>query len=351
MTVFAAALGIRQSVAALALLAGLVSPADAAGFQWESAPDPRDSPLAVAIWYPSDAATSLHRIGPFHQRVALDGALEAKALPLIVLSHGWKGSAASSYGMAIALADAGFVVAAVTHTRDNDKNQDDSFLPSNLKNRPRHISRVIDFMLSRWRDHRAIDPTRIGVFGHSLGATTALVTIGGKIDFRPVVAFCQANPANWMCQAGRHSGQSMKDLSGTDLIVSGLDSRIKAAVLAAPALAGLFRPDGLSGISVPVQTWVAAGDQVVPNGDIVRTLLPAPTDSHDVDHAGHFAFLGPCDATPASAAIDICDDPPGFDRASFLPQFESLVIGFFKKNLDNVAGANNSILDPERPPG
>jgi predicted dienelactone hydrolase len=49
---------------------------------------------------------------------------------------------------AIALAEAGFVVAAVTHTGDNSLDRSYSFTVRNFPGRVRHLHRVIDYMLS-----------------------------------------------------------------------------------------------------------------------------------------------------------------------------------------------------------
>ena len=107
----------------LFLAAGLLLlgwyPAGAAGFQWATVPDPEDAPLQVAIWYPSDDQVADNLVGPFDMDVALNGKVSGTQHPLVVMSHGTGGMALNSYDTAIALADAGFVVAAVTHTGDN----------------------------------------------------------------------------------------------------------------------------------------------------------------------------------------------------------------------------------------
>ena len=111
----------------LLLAAGLLLlgcyPAGAAGFQWATVPDPEDAPLQVAIWYPSDDQVADNLVGPFDMDVALNGKVSGTQHPLVVMSHGTGGMALNSYDTAIALADAGFVVVAVTHTGDNYRDQ------------------------------------------------------------------------------------------------------------------------------------------------------------------------------------------------------------------------------------
>ncbi len=121
--------------------------------------------------------------------VALNGVVSGSRHPLIVMSHGTGGMALNSYDTAIALADAGFVVAALTHTGNNYRDQSTAFTQQNFVNRVRHVGRVIDFMLGAWAGKGSINPDRIGVFGHSAGGATALIAAGGIADMNRVVAF------------------------------------------------------------------------------------------------------------------------------------------------------------------
>jgi len=62
------------------------------GFQQLKVPDPQGKPLAVGIWYPSDAAATNAPIDMSTQVVATDGPLAGTHLPLILISHGTRGS-------------------------------------------------------------------------------------------------------------------------------------------------------------------------------------------------------------------------------------------------------------------
>jgi predicted dienelactone hydrolase len=306
-------------------------PAGAVGFQWAMAPDPGEAPLQIAIWYPSGSATTMQMIGPFDMDVAMNGAVTGGRHPMVVMSHGTGGMALNSNDTAMALAKAGFVVVAVTHTGDNYQDRSVSFTRQEFVDRPRHITRVIDFMLRTWAGHGAIDAGRIGIFGHSAGGTTALIVAGGIADLSRLRRFCQENPDDWGCRHAAQRGPIAAETVSTP--VSGLDSRIKAVVVAAPAVSVSFQPRGLAAIKVPVQLWVGAEDEVVRDAALVRTLLPVPPDYHLVPHGGHFAYLTPCNEILEKAAPEICVDPKGFDRAAFLQGFHRSVIAFFRKHL------------------
>ena len=247
-------------------------------------PDPDDKPLELAVWYPPTAPAPV-AFGPFTLNVAFDAPVSGDRLPLVVLSHGTGGSALNQFETAAALADAGFVVAAVTHNGDNYRDRASSFSRRNFSDRPRQVSRVIDFMLQLWPSHTVLDPDRIGILGHSAGGTTALLALGGTLDWGQTVAFCKVHTTDWACQQAR-----MRNASGPqEGLVNAPDPRVKAAVIAAPALVSSFAPSGLAAVKAPVQVWIASEDAVVSDAGEIRVLLPT-ADVQVVQRGGHFAF-------------------------------------------------------------
>jgi predicted dienelactone hydrolase len=320
------------SVVATALIALAGSCAQAAGFQRGMAADPEGKPLEIGIWYPSQAAAQPLAMGPVTMKVALNAPLQNKDLPLVVISHGNGGFFLSHYDTAIALADAGFVVAAVTHTGDNYADQSRSTF---IMDRPRHISRVIDHMLTTWDGHAGINPARVGIYGFSSGGFTALASIGGVPDFTKVGPMCAQYPSDYACRLiGKSGGNASAPAASA--IGSAHDPRIKAAVVAAPALGFVFSPDGLKNVKLPVQLWRAEDDVIVPHpryAEAVRLALPQPPDYHVVPKAGHFDFLAPCSDALAAVAAPICTSAAGFDRAAFHVTFNAAVVQFFGKTL------------------
>jgi predicted dienelactone hydrolase len=196
------------------------------------------------------------------------------------------------------------------------------------------VSRVIDFMLKTWDGHGHIDPARIGIFGHSAGATTALILIGGTPDLDRVGRFCQDHPDMWDCQRVKERGSQTADPAKPPVWTH--DPRIKAAAIAAPALGYTFTKVGLETVTAPVQLWRAENDKINPNpwnADIVRDALPKSPEDHLVKGAGHFDFLAPCNDALAAVAPEICSDPPDFDRTAFHKEMNQALVGFFKAQL------------------
>lgn len=316
------------AVAAMAsMFAG--TPAHAAGFQQGVAADPGGKPLVIGIWYPSQAIANPVAMGPTTMSVAMNAPVNGSAMPMIVISHGTGGSNLGHFDTAIALADAGFVVVAMNHTGDNYADQSRSV---DIMDRPRQVSRVIDHMLATWEGHAAINPQRVGMFGHSAGGFTTLAIIGGVPDHTKIGPMCREYPGDFACQLVARSASPVA--APATLAVA--DARIKSAVIAAPALGFTFSPDGLKNVKVPVQLWRAENDVVVPHpryAEAVRLALPEAPDYHVVANAGHYDFLAPCSMALASIAPAICTSSAGFDRAAFHVGFDADVVKFFKKTL------------------
>ncbi|HJV47686.1 MAG TPA: alpha/beta fold hydrolase, partial [Geothrix sp.] len=260
-------------------------------------------------------------------------AVSGRALPLVVLSHGTGGWYGSHYDTALALADAGFVVAAISHTGDT---YDDHSRALQIWDRSRQIHRLIDFMTREWPEHAQLDAEHVGVFGFSAGGFTALVAAGGTPDFSKIAAHCAAHPDFYDCRLFKATDKGAGADASRPPAAFVHDSRVKAIVVAAPALGYTFAPDGLKAVTAEVQLWQAENDQILPGVDYapaVRAALPKPPEFHLVANADHYDFMSPCSPQLAQIAPDICQSRDGFDRAAFHVRFNAEVIRFFRRTL------------------
>jgi predicted dienelactone hydrolase len=318
---------LAQVFAAFIAAAG---PAHAAvGFQHFSINDPQGPPIEVGVWYPTRVAPKLEAIESNQQLVALDAAVEGAGLPLVVISHGHGGSYAGHLDTATALANAGFVVAALSHNGDSWR---DPGNPKAVWERPRQLKLLIDYMLGAWGDHGRIDANRVGAFGFSAGGFTVLVAAGGEPDLGTIADHCKAHPAFEVCQiVGEHPSPRLEpDIVWTH------DPRIKAVVAAAPALGFAFDRKALAAVRQPLQLWRGEDDQVLPHpyyAEAVRLALPEPPEMHVEADAGHYDFLPPCSAKLAARLPAICTSKPGFGRAAFHDRFDHDVVAFFARTL------------------
>jgi predicted dienelactone hydrolase len=299
------------------------------GFSTVSIPDDRGPPIEAGIWYPTDAAARPSHVALFMQNVAPDAPVAGRDLPLVVMSHGHGGSFSSHADTAYALAEAGFVAAALTHPGDNYRDQSRAI---QISDRPRQLELLTDYMVRTWPAH-AVDPGRIGAFGFSAGGFTVLAAAGGRPDFSLIGPHCAAHPDFYDCRLIDQNGGIPKETGGAPAAAS--DNRIRAVVVAAPALGFTFA-SGLQAVTMPVQLWRAADDRILPYpfyAEAVRQALPQAPELHLVEHAGHFDFLAPCSDALRQAAAEICTSEPGFDRAAFHADFNRAIVTFFHATL------------------
>ena len=324
---------LRTCWAYAVILCCLGSPAQAAGIQLLDS----DPALAGAIWYPCAGKPQSVPLGKLTMQFvdSLQGVKDCPVtgtkLPLVIVSHGRGGWFGGHDDVVEALADAGFVVAAINHPGDNggDSSQRDSL--SVLASRPVDIIRLLDFMLHDWRDRAVIDPAKIGFFGFSAGAYTGLVLAGANPDFRKIAPFCTESNKSRGCEQFRNN-----DIPSNPPH----EPRIRAAALADTAVNFAFTEQGLAGVQIPLLIWRSelGGAGVDPkNSALTANSLPGKPEIHVVP-AGHFAFLPPCSPQFVANLPRFCTDPPGFDRTAFHREFDASIVSFFREHLAGDAG-------------
>jgi predicted dienelactone hydrolase len=252
--------------------------------------------------------------------------------PLVVISHGSGGWYGGHADTAEALSEAGFVVAALTHPGDNFRDQGRGL---HLTGRAPQLSSLIDYMTGHWAGPVTIDPERVGAFGFSAGGFTVTSIIGGVSDAQIILAHCVAHPEVFACRLVAALG----GLDLTDWQPETRDPRVKAAVIAAPALGLSFTDQSLAAVTLPVQLWQAVDDQILPspyNVEPVLDRLGLAPEYHRVDRAGHYDFLTPCGPDMQAVAPELCVSAPGFDRAAFKVGFNQEVVRFFRQALAQI---------------
>ena len=290
----------------------------------------------VALYYPTQAAARDVPMGPFTPHIAIQGEPEAKVKGLIVLSHGTGGSELGHTSTAEALAQSGYLVAALRHPGDNW--QDRSLLMVNperyFDTRPQQVTRIIDALLRdpQWKDRIASDARgpRIGAIGHSAGGYTVLALAGGQPDPARIVRHCAAERAAdpIFCSLGRSAGTAMP--ASTSVPAPTADARVRAVAALAP-LGVVFTAASLAAIRVPTVIYEAEADRfLVPkfHAEWVAANMPQARMKR-IANAWHFAFMDRPGMPILTEDGDIGADPVGFDRAVFLAQLRSELVAFF----------------------
>lgn len=326
-----AVLPLARQLRKLLLLATCVGSAVswAAGIAQVTVPAAGAEPeIKVLLWTPCQEAATEQSFGPYRLNATRNCAVTGEKLPLVLISHGDSGSYLGHHDTAAALADAGFVVAAVLHPGNNVTDNSQQNELSIFEQRPRHISRTIDYLTQQWPAHSQLDPARIGMFGFSRGGYTALALLGATPD---KTASAQRFCAPWWSFVISLCRQLADDTQPLHPVA---DPRIKAAAVIDPL--NLFGADSFKAVQAPVLLWASelGGDAVeLSHIEAIRRQLPALRDVNVAKGAGHFVFLAPCPRELQQDASEICQDPAGVDRAQVHQTLNTSVLTFFQQHL------------------
>ena len=301
-------------------------------------------PIPVVLYYPTQTPARAIAMGPFTVQVAIQAPPDAAFKGLIVLSHGAGGTELGHSSLAEALAQQGYLVAALRHPGDNW--QDQSLVQTSalryFTERPQHASRVIDALLSdpAWGPRIAKDARgpRIGALGHSAGGYTVLALAGGEPEVARIAAHCGSRRADdpIFCSMGGAVPPAAQTSSAAPIGVtpnpSLRDARVRAVIAMAP-VGVVFSADSLGKVRVPVAVYNAEQDRFLVARFhaewIARHLTGA--QHHTLSNAWHFAFMDTPSMAIPSPDGDIGANPAGFDRQALLRKMARDLPTFFDK--------------------
>lgn len=302
--------------------------------------------LSVAVLYPTsatDPSTVIAENPVFigHSMVK-DAPVESKARPLVLLSHGMGGNWRNQLWLAKALVQQGYLVATVSHpgTTTGDIN---SSTGSTLWERPRDLSRVLDFLTTSPKWAASVKTNQVAAVGHSLGGWTVMALGGGRFDPQRFSDDCKKNSWLVSCAAYQQMGAGRDEPSRALLSQSLRDPRVKAVVSFDLGLARGIDPASLSSFPIPALI-IGAGPHRkelpsdMESGFLAQHMPAATTQTLTIQDAGHFSFLQLC--KPGAVAIlneeepgdgMICLDGEGRSRAAIHQQVIQTVSRFLKQ--------------------
>lgn len=237
-------------------------------------------PLTVEVWYPAEpdaqGATVLKALirdgkteASLRGKAVRDAApaKDAKALPLVIVSHGFPGNRYLLSPLAENIASKGYVVAAIDHTDTTYDTLTDKSLASALVNRSPDQHFVLDHIASALPKGE-VDVSRTAVIGYSMGGYGTLITAGATLSRQAQ----ESKDPIWSAPAGALAHQPK------------FDPRVKTAIVFAPAgwSKGFFDAESMRNIKVPVLFAAGSLDDVVGYENGVR---PAWLAANGVDRA------------------------------------------------------------------
>jgi predicted dienelactone hydrolase len=310
--------------------------------------------LRVTVWYPA-AADSIETplpAGPPGQppmfdlgRAAPDAAFAADSgrRPVILLSHGFGGTARIMGWFGIVMARNGYLVLAVDHPGNNAVDRKTVAGAALWWNRADDLRIALDAMERDPAIGPHLDRTRVAAAGFSAGGFTTLVLAGARVDRAHFMAFCATHPTDGVCLPQREFAVSDQDAARTlqepavaaEVAHAGDDHAIpdlRAAFAMAPALVQALDPQSLMRMHTPIKIVLGDADTVAPpgtNGLIAAAAIPN-AELERFPSVGHYDFVAPC--TPAGqVAVPTCKvavpQPETHDRAI------AAALAFFARHL------------------
>jgi predicted dienelactone hydrolase len=284
--------------------------------------------LRITVWYPAatDAVEQPLVVGPPESprfdigAVAPDAAFAADGarLPVILLSHGYGGTARIIGWFGIAMARSGYIVVAVDHPGNNAVDEMTVTGATLWWDRAEDLRSALAAIERDPELGAHSDPSRVGVAGHSAGGFTALVAAGARVDPSHFVQFCRANPDDGVCRPQQEFAVTPQDRAkafaipevAAEAARAGDDHSIpmvRAAFVMAPGLVQALDPDSLARMRTPVHVVLGDADVVVPpmtNGLVAAAAIPN-AELERLPGVGHYDFIASC-TEAGKAALPFC---------------------------------------------
>lgn len=284
-----------------------------------------EKPFEMLVWYPTEADEVAWQAGPFTMSATRNAVVAPGRFPVVLLSHGGGvggGTPLILREIPAALARRGFIVIAPFHGKVG------------LPGRTVQIRRALDAVATDTRFASHVDQTRLGMLGFSLGAAVTLELAGAVANPAHLVAYCASHPHDAMsCDHAPDGNNGTAPGANPEPTEPVAPLPLKAIVLMDP-YAVLFQRPELAGVSVPVLIFRPA-DSALPAGANAIGLAAALPRSPQLQTipGGHFVFTDICSPSLKASSPEVCEDPPGVDRAAVHAALQAQIIGFFTKNL------------------
>ena len=292
---------------------------------------PRDAQqhdnLRITLWYPA-APTAEEQdltIGPpdnplfFVGESAPDAAFaDDQRRPVILLSHGFGGTARMMGWFGTVLAQQGYIVVAVDHPGNNGLDPMTVAGAVMFWERPGDLAAALARVRTDPDLYRHLDLSRVGVAGFSAGGFTSLVAAGARVDLARLTAFCAERPSDGVCAPQKEFTVTPQEaqafLAGPEIAPRAARAgddlslpEVRAAFVMAPAIVQALDPGSLRAMRTPVSIILGDSDVVAPpntNGGVAVRAIPGAR-MKVLAGVGHYDFLARCTAA-GQRVVPLC---------------------------------------------
>jgi len=259
-----------------------------------------DRPLSASIWYPSQTHFPLERIAENVAFVGTDvvrvGKPMAGDFPLVVISHGYRGNWRNQNWLATRLAQDGYIVASVDHPGTTSFDHSTQ-AATQWWQRPRDLSRLLDWLLDKSALKPLIDPTSITAIGHSLGGWTVMLLAGAQFDRDQLKQECVLKESPRVCGLMSELGLDKAQIG--EPTGSLKDERIMRVVSLDLGLARSLSRESIQALTTPALVLAAGIDigdlpQAEESGFLAQYLSKNQYEYIVYQDAAHFSFMQLC---------------------------------------------------------
>ncbi|MDO6430785.1 hypothetical protein Q4E93_09305 [Flavitalea sp. BT771] len=303
----------------------------------------RHRPVITEVWYPTEDTLQPADNGfsAFTRKPTVrNGRVPAGKWPLVMLSHGTGAGRLTLEWLAQALAENGFIVAAVDHYGNTYDNK----IPLEFLKpweRPLDISVALTELLKDNDFQPYIDQRKIGAIGFSFGGFTVIALAGGEVNYTTLINYFKTTGRKEL-ELPEFPGLA-KYLDDTAL-TAGVkrapalkDSRIKAFFAISPALGpGFTTKQQFKNIADPVYITGSQSDSIAPAKTNARHFHQLISNSGYYEFSGktgHYVMLGEAIDEVKKEGPTLFVDDPTVNRHAVHLKVDSLAVEFFKKNL------------------
>lgn len=307
--------------------------------------------LDVAVWYPayrSGRMAPSHRAGDWKMAVGREAKPVPGLFPVILLSHDMGRQNLANHDLATALARAGFVVIAPTHTGDSVQEGGYLYTASMFYRRPRQLALALEAVAQDAQLGRLLDRSRVGLLGVGTGGLSVLQLAGVDIDPQGVRLHCRDNSRDNVFCAGWVQSRLADLPADAAEIRAKLGKRSFAPELPNIKVVGLLTPGGLfflnkkelAELKMPMAVLFAGEDELYPpalSGEAMLQLFPSPfydyVNTLVVPGADHYSLGAICPDEIAASLPELCGSVPSGERGKMQRQRDEFFVSFFRASL------------------